>query len=91
MVSVFARTRSGTALLFLNCTGLAKSVHPRDEQSVPEGPGWESIATNVTKIVTFRDSLSRSIANHLQPAFAKSTGLFHVCSCCAVWVTALVI
>ena len=28
MVSVFARTRSGTALLFLKCTGLAKSIHP---------------------------------------------------------------
>jgi hypothetical protein len=60
MVSVFARTRSGTALLFLNCTGLAKSVHPRDGQSVPEGPGWESIAANVTEIVTFWDSISTS-------------------------------
>jgi hypothetical protein len=60
MVSIFARTRSGTALLFLNCTGLAKSVHPRDEQSVPEGPGWESIATNDTENVTFWDTMSRS-------------------------------
>jgi hypothetical protein len=28
MVSVFAQTRSGTALLFLNFTELAKSIHP---------------------------------------------------------------
>ncbi len=46
---------------------------PRDEQSIPEGPRWESIATYDTENVTFRDTMSRSGANH---PFAKSKVLF---------------
>jgi hypothetical protein len=45
---------------------------PRDGQSIQEGPGLESIATNVTENVTFRENVSRPVAND---PFTKSTGV----------------
>jgi hypothetical protein len=58
---------------FSSAPGQISLPIPRDEQSIPEGPGWESIATNDTENVTFRDNVSRSVVNH---PFTKSTGLF---------------
>src|ERR1700678_1128678 len=60
---------------FSSAPGQISLSIPRGEQSIPEGPGWESIATNDTENVTFRNNVSRSVAKH---PFAQSTGLFSV-------------
>jgi hypothetical protein len=49
---------------------------PGDEQSVPEGPGWESIAPTILRMLHFETPCQGRAVYHSQPAFAKSTGLF---------------
>ena len=64
MVSVFARTRSGTALLFLKCTGSAKSIHPAGWTKYSRRTRMGKHREQRTENVTFRDNMSRSVANH---------------------------
>jgi hypothetical protein len=64
MVSVLPEHDQEPRCCFSNAPGQLSLFIPRNEQSVPEGPGWESIATNDTENVTFRDTMSRSGANH---------------------------